>query len=280
MVYIFILLIIIGIIVSLLGWLANLVGGAGNLIIIVVVLAAAYLVFSWEGVFTVIGVAVVGLLIIRLLGRAGTFLVGQLGRAGTFLSRKLEQHDNMARETAMIKRQTQAERQTHENDQALMEELNKNCFWLGCMNADKWKKKLPNFVGKNYSTSFDTITANFAKQIEQQHIIQNNDWFEPYMLYVLDHPGGSTVTKMLNEVNCPQLKMTHITPDGDLINTWLVRGTKRVSKDVPELFRMTFIKDINENVFTPTEYLKKLYGDKSSNSRNDAHVEEINFDDL
>lgn len=265
--YLIVGLIVLGLIIQLFEWLANLIGGKGRLVVIITVLVVAYLATSWEGVFSVVVLGVVGFVVVKLLGKTGKFV-----------RKTIEDHDNAARETAKIKQETQNTKLIHDNDRALLDELNKNCYWLGCMNADSWKKKLPNFVGKKYTSSFESITQNFAKQIEQQHIIQNNDWFEPYKVYVLNHPGGATVTKMLNEVNCPQLKMTHCTPDGDLINTWLVRGTKRVSKDVPELFRMTFIKEINENVFTPTEYLKKLYGAKEEPAY--SHVEEINFDDL
>ncbi len=265
--YIIIGLIILGLITSFFEWLSDLVGGALPLIIIIAVLVTSYLAFSWEGVFTVIAIAVVGAIVI-----------GLLKKAGIYVNDKVEAHDKRAKETAQIKQQTQAEQITHNNDAALMQELAKNCTWLGYMDAQMWAAKLSNFVGRSYSTSFEEVTSNFAKQIEQQYILQNDDWFEPYKLYVLNHPGGSTVTKMIAEVDCPQLKMTHCTPDGDLINTWLMRGTKAISRDVPALFNVTFIKDINENLFTPTLYLKKLYS--VAETAEDNHVEEISFDDL
>ena len=109
--------------------------------------------------------------------------------------------------------------------------------------------------------------------------MQNNDWFEPFKLYILNHPGGSTVTKMLHEVNCPQLRMTHSTPDGDLLNTWLIRGTKKENKDVPALFSSTFIKEMNESVFTPTPYLQKLYGN-SDEAQEVNHVTEFDINEL
>lgn len=260
--------VIISIIVSIFSWLADLVGGGGRLFAIIAVLVISFLAFSWKGVFAVIGIAI-GVVVI----------VGLLGEAGHFIGNKLEAHDQTVQETARIKRETQAEKQIHDNDNALIEELNRNCSCLGYMNEAKWKKKLPNFVNRVYSSSFEEITSNFARQIEQQHILQNDDWFEPYKLYVLNHPGGSTVTQMLNEVDCPQLRMTHCTSDGDLINTWLMRGTKNISRDVPALFGNQFINDINENVFRPTNYLKKLYG-ASTTSSTDNNREEIDFNNL
>lgn len=258
-------LIILALVISLFSKLAELVGGSGPLIVIIVILVIAYLAFKWTGVLVVIALPFVGV---------------ALSEAGKFIKREVKQHDQRAKETAQIIQKTQSDKLAHDNDTSLMQELNQNCYWLGCMNEEKWKKKLPNYVQRQYSTSFEAITTNFAKQLEQQQIRQNDNWFEPFKQYVLAHPGGSTVTKMLHEVNCPQLKMTHITPDGDLVNTWLMKGTKRVSQDVPPLFRSTFIREMNENVFTPTEYLKKLYGADASAEQPVSQVEEINFDDL
>ncbi len=265
--YLIIGLIVISIIYSIFSKLSELVGGPGILITIIVVLAVAYFAFSWVGVLAVIGIAI-GLLVI----------VGLLGEAGHFIGRKVDEHDQKMQETARINQETQTTKLMHDNDHALLEELNRNCFWLGYMNAEKWKKKLPNFVDRVYSSSFEEITLNFARQIEQQHIVQNNDWFEPYKLYILNNNAG-TVSKMLNEVDCPQLKMTHCTPDRDLINTWMMRGTERVSMDVPELFECHLIKDMNENLFTPTKYLKNLYGVSTASSEN-VHREDIDINDL
>ena len=265
MVYIIIGIIVIGII----AWLAEQVGGIIPLIVIVGVIIILSVFGLWPYALGFAAFCAIGYAIVNLLGKAGKYVGDQV-----------EQHDKSEKEKAQIYQQTQADIQAHNNDALLMEELSKNCYWLGYMNDDMWKKKLPNYVNRQYSTDFVTMTRNFAKQIEQQHILQNDDWFEPFKLYVLNHPGGSTVTKMLHEVNCPQLKMTHATPDGDLVNTWLVRGTKRANKDVPPLFSSTFIKDMNESVFTPTPYLKKLYGINNEDLQEVNHVAEISFDDL
>lgn len=269
MTYIIIALVVLGIIVSLFQWLSDLVGGAGRLIVIIIILVGSFVVASWEGVLTAVVVATGGYIAVRLFGKAGKYIGSQV-----------EQHDKNKKETAKINQQTQQAKQIHSNDTVLMNELSKNCFWLGYMNKEKWLKKLPNYANKQYSSDFGTITFNFAKQIEQQHIVQNDDWFEPFKLYILNHPGGSTVTKMLHEVDCPQLKMTHSTPDGDLLNTWLMRGTKKANKDVPALFSATFIKEMNENVFTPTVYLQKLYDVNTGTDPERNHATEISFDDL
>lgn len=273
---IIILYIVFSIIGAIFGWigdiftsLSDLVGGRSRLIVIAILLIASYLLGSWAGVFALAALVAIGYVILSLL-------IG----AGKFVGKQVEQHDERKKETALIKHETQEKKHTHDNDEALMNELSKNCYWLGYMNEEMWTKKLSNYANRQYSTDFKTITSNFAKQIEQQHILQNDDWFEPFKLYILNHPGGSTVTKMLHEVSCPQLKMTHSTPDGDLLNTWLVRGTKIANKDVPELFNSTFIQEMNESVFTPTPYLQKLYADTVDDSQEIHHVTEISFDDL
>lgn len=265
MVYIIIGIIVLGII----GWLAEKVGGFVPLLIIIGLIIVLSVFGLWPYALGFAAICGVGYAIIKVLGNAGKYVGDQV-----------KEHDARQKETAQINQKTQADKQMHSNDVALMEELSKNCYWLGYMTDDMWLKKLPNYASKRYSTDFRTITSNFAKQIEQQHITQNGDWLEPFKLYILNHPGGSTVTKMLHEVDCPQLKMTHSTPDGDLLNTWLVRGTKKANKDVPALFSSTFIKEMNESVFTPTPYLKKLYGGNDEGGQEVNHATEISFDDL
>lgn len=271
MVYIIIGLIVCGIIV----WLAKKAGGIVPLIIIIGLIIGLIIVLSvfglWSYALGFAAICAVGYAIVKLLEKAGKYVGDQV-----------EQHDKNQKETAKINQKTQADKQMHTNDAKLMEELEKNCCSLGYIDDEGWLKKLPNYAGKQYSTDFRTITSNFAKQIEQQHIIQNDEWFEPFIHYILDHPGGSSVSKMLNEVKCPQLQWTHSTPDGDLLNTWLVRGTQKANKDVPALFSSTFIEDkeMNESVFTPTPYLKKLYGGNNERAQEVNHVTEISFDDL
>lgn len=263
MLQIIIMAVCIVLVISFVSWLAEKVGGGTNLFIISVVLVVAYLAFSWTGVFAVIAIALLGLGVVALLEKAGDML---------------EEHDMKASERAKIKQEMQSESIKNSNDSALMHELEKRCMYLGYMDEKKWEETLPNFRNREYSTSFQEITSNFAKQVELQYVWQNKNWFDPYKQYILEHPDGSTVTKMLAEVDCPALKMTHGVEDGDLINTMLQRGTIRKSEDVPPLFHATFIKDLNEWLYTPTDYLQRLSGKKAGTK--EKHTEEIDFDDL
>ncbi|GFP76643.1 hypothetical protein [Clostridium fungisolvens] len=266
---IIIVLIILGIMYAVFQKLADFVGGSKTLIVIIVILLIAYLAFSWKGVFSVIGAAIGVVLLIALLGTAGSFI-----------SKTVETHDKEMKETAEIKQKTQISKEMHDNDTALRNELDMNCRWLGVMSEQMWMAKLPNYVNKKYSTSFNNITKNFATQMEQQNITQNDEWFQPFLMYVIANPQGTTVTKMLNEVSCPQFYATHITPNGDILNTRMIRGTKRVNKDVPPLFEERFIKEMNESLFVPTRYALKLYSTDSSSSETISHTEEIDFNDL
>lgn len=255
-----IILIILGAIISS---IHEVIGWVGFAIIGFFILA--FLAFSWTGVFVVICVVLAGFII--------KVVASHIGNA-------VKQHDDKNIEMATINKQTQETKITNENDRALMEELENNCGWLGYMNSQMWRQKLPNYANRRYTTTFEYITMNFAKQIEQQYILQNMDWFKPYREYVVKHEGGASVTKMLNEVECEPLKRTHITPDGDLINTLLDRGTVSANKDVPPLFRKTYIEEMNEYIYVPTNYLKKLYGIEIDVSQNNNNSEEIDFNDL
>ncbi len=262
--YIIMGLIIIAIIYGIFMGLAELVGGVVPLIIIIVALILSFLAFSWKGVFAVVGAVIVIALLIK---------------TGEYLKKIIKEHDDSARETARITQETQAKQLVHDNDAALLNELNKNCHTLGYMNATMWRIQLPNFVEKKYSSSFEDITKKFAEQMENQYILKNKDWFEVYKIYIVQHSGGRTVSQMLSEVNCPQLKKTHCTPNVDLLNMQLEKGLEKESKDIPALFNRTYIEKINEYLYTPTKYLEKLYNTNLS-TNDDMQKKEINYDDL
>ena len=63
------------------------------------------------------------------------------------------------------KRITEKLRETHENDIILKNVLQSTCTHLGYMPPKEWEKKLGNYKNKEYTTSFEEITQNFAKQM-------------------------------------------------------------------------------------------------------------------
>lgn len=279
--YIIIGIIIIGVIVAILEAVWNIAGGilliiyknlniicknlldaVGKhaLIITSILCVIAFLAFSWGGV-----------LVVAIGGLGIACILNKIGQA-------LKVHDKSIKDTAKINQKTQWDRIAQQNEMALTQELDTNCRRLGFMNSAMWASKLPNYGDRIYQSSFDSITLNFAKQMEEQNILQNDDWFEAFFQYILDHPNGSTPTKLLNEVSCPQLQVTHITPDIELLEIRLKKGTQWVSRDVPPLFKEISLQDVNENLYVPTKYALNTYGSESNSA--DIHQNEMRFEDL
>ena len=255
-----IVLVVGAIVIGLLKYLLEEHGVAVGLIIVLIIV---FSLFGWIGVLAAIAIAAVVVGIVCLV---------------QFIGKTVEEHDKQKKETAKINFATQIKKEAFENETALLEELNLNCRWLGYMNDEMWQRKFPNYMDKKYATDFKEITANFAKQTEQQYITQNNEWFQPFLRYIIEHPQGSTPTKMINEVNCPQFNATHFTPNIVLLKKKLKEGTQRVSKDVPPLFEEIPLSEIADCLYVPTKYALKLYGKEEKEFG--VKQEEISFSDL
>jgi len=241
--------------------------GPSTLLVTSVLCVLGYFAFSWAGVF-----------VIAAVGISISLAVQQIAKAGRHITHTLEVHDKEKTKTALINQQTAHKKAILENERALKEELENHCRWLGFMDATSWHKKLPNYVDKEYTTSFDAITQNFAKQMEQQNITQNEDWFAVFMEYIIAHPAGITRTKLLNEVHCPQLAATHSTPNAVLLQRQLTVCTKRKSADVPALLKEQPLANYDEPLYLPTDYAKKLYG--ATSIAEGSHQIELSFDEL
>lgn len=236
--------------------------GPITVVITLILCVIAYFAYSW-----------IGVLVVAIGGLGVAYLLKQARYA-------LEKHDESRRETAKINKDTQQAQAMQENEFALREELDKNCRELGCMNAEEWERKLPNYKNKLYQSSFDSITKNFAQQMEQQEILQNDDWFQPFFQYILNK-NQATPTKLLSEVSCPQLNITHITPDLQLLKAQLKKYTKRVSEDVPALLKEQPVA-LSEPLYVPTKYAKQIKGaqDSSSNDSGTMNKKEFDINDL
>lgn len=261
-------LFVLGLLMNLFEFLSDTIGKT-TVIIILVLDVIAYFAGSLRTVF-----------IVTAIGIGISLLVKLIGKAGDNISRTIKDHDREKKQTAKINQSTQFSKEAHSNEVALQAELNSNCRWLGYMNSQMWGDKLSNYKSRRYEKSFEKITQNFAKQMEQQNITQNDDWFQPFLKYIITHSQGVTVTKLLNEVNCPQLHATHATPDKQLLHERLMRGTERISRDVPPIFKEVPIAEMSESLFVPTQYALKLYGSSEGNSETISHSQEISFDDL
>lgn len=261
--YIVIALIVIGIISSIIEKLSDMVGGRKVLVVLIVLYIVSFLALSWIGVL-IITVVLAILALIRSLGRG--------------ISSVVKDHDEEKKNIAQIKQNTQISKEIHDNDMALDTELRKNCTKLGYMNVAMWKAKLPNYVNKQYSEDFTEITYKFAKQIEAQNITQNDDWFQPFVNYLVIHPQGATVIKMLSEVQCLQFNYTHATPDENILYNRLIQGTKRIQGDVPPVFSHTSVGE-NGEIFTLSAYGQKLYCTNNFMAK-ESHVTEMDISEL
>lgn len=241
--------------------------GRSTLLVTGVLCVLGYFAFSWPGVF-----------VIAVLGIGISLLTQQIAKAGRHISHTIEVHDQEKTKKAQIQQQTAHEKAVQENERALQEELEKNCGWLGYTNSKKWHEKLSNYANKEYATSFDTITENFAIQKELQNITQNETWFTPFLEYIVAHPAGSTPTKLLNEVHCPQLYVTHHTPNKILLQKQLTACTKAKSGDVPALLKKQPLSGYDEPLYLPTRYAQKLYGQNVVPE--ESHQMELSFEDL
>ena len=263
-----IILFVIGIIYAVFSWLIETirdivekVGWVG--ICAFLALIIAYFTYSWKGVAITAGVEAGFVLLVSLLSETRKTVL---------------EHDKNKKEIAKINNATQKNREKHNNEAALLKELETNCRWLGYMDDEKWKQKLPNYIQKSYETDFFQIVRNFARQMEEQNITNNNDWFMPYMQYIAEKGISGTVTKLINEVNCPQLRITHSTPDETLLESKLKESCEKASEDTPALLeeQSTQIGII----YRLTPYAERMYGKELENHEEIACSEEISMDDL
>lgn len=243
MFYIIVGIIVIGIIGFIIGKIKEGIDvlsdavGSMTLIITAILCVVAFLAFSW-----------IGVLVVAAVGLGLSFILKNSKEA-------LEDHDKRKKETALINRKTTEIDIRHKNQMALQEELNKNCKWLGEVNADTWRTILPNYVNKEYETSFESITENFAKQIEEGFILQNEDWFNVYLQFIAKKNKGYSVDQLLSFVNCPQMQMTHVTSTKKMLGEKLEEKCKRAASGEPPLLK----KEAGET-YWPTEYASKKLG--------------------
>lgn len=266
--YIIIVIVVLGLIGVLFQWIAD---GGWKILLVIGLPVVAYFATGWMGVLAIVVMEIA---------------IGLIGSAAGWFKRTTEEHDERKKEIAQINQVTQANKEAYENEQSLFEVLDKDCRNLGYMNRTLWKEKLQNYEQKNYSTDFYEIVENFAKQIEEQKITYSDDWFKSYWGYVVSHPMGSTIPKMLEEVPVPpQLLATHITRDDILLKNKLDQLSEARGKDRPALFSKQIETSDAGTLYKPTRYgereWKRMSGeDVSLLETPQAEAQEIDFDDL
>ncbi|MBO5373186.1 MAG: hypothetical protein J6A75_10795 [Lachnospiraceae bacterium] len=140
------------------------------------------------------------------------------------------------------------------NQIALQKELEKHCEFLGAMTSKKWREKLPGYANREYETSFDQITRDFAKEMEK-NISHDHMFLYPYIQAILENDKGYTAAQLLETVNYMGLglKITHVTPDVILLNRMLKAESEERKGKEP-----SFIKEKN-GVFFPSELGQKKH---------------------
>lgn len=217
-------------------------------------------------------------LVIALIIQVGIQVVIKIVKLiGNAIDRNAEKNN----QTAKLKQETSVIQLYKKFQGQLHDELENNCKRLGYMNLNRWQKKLPNYVEKDRSLNineFDDTVHNFAVQQEEQNITQNGNWFKPFESYIIEHPQGSTLTKLIKEVSCPALLLTHVTPDRKLVAKRLEKGCKKISEDVPAVFEKVPMQNGDEFLYIPSKYL--LHREGKDSSLKPAVQTEISFDDL
>ena len=242
MVYIVILLIVIGVLWEMLGAIKEFIEEHWDVI--------------WK-LALAIGVGVVlgppGIMVALIL--FGIYAIVKKNRDGKLKEKQVEQS------TAIHNAKVNDTQIRHMNDMELKLALESNCKNLGIMDEQGWRRVLSNYTHKEYETSFDEITMNFAKQIEDQYIAKTaSDWMQKFEEYISQRPGGCPIDKMLEEVDCDALRMTHITPTKKILEHYLNEGTRKISDDILPKFSIS--NTDNLVMYKPTKYLQHLYENK------------------
>ena len=146
MIYFLVFLVLLGVVCYVVQGIIDTVGGGKNLLLII-------------GGIALVILAVKGGFIIPLLIIAA-FVYGIKTLSGAVHS-----HGVNTKVAAEKNAQTAESQERHNNEPALQHELETNCRHLGYMSLQDWHNKLPNYTGKKYLTSFDSIVKNFASQV-------------------------------------------------------------------------------------------------------------------
>ena len=180
------------------------------------------------------------------------------------------------------------------NEEELNKYLNDNCLKCGYVTLNTWKKMLPQYVTRQYDTSFEEITMNFSHRIEKEYIEQDSTlkWLDPAVLYLIKNSMADVLE--LEKVPSENLNYTHITPNAQLIfeamenlcKAKVINGKHMIQKITLEDDGVRKQLNLSDDVSVPM-YYKAAYkiNDHFKNMRKDGiegniDSEEVSFDDL
>lgn len=119
----------------------------------------------------------------------------------------------------------------------LKKHLEEYCLKCGYMDNLSWKKLLPDFASKQYITSFQQITDEFAKQVQSIYIdhAEGLPWLQPVTDYLSKNIMADVYE--LSKISNPGLEYTHRTPDAKLIREGMDRLSVAMEKEGKKLIQ-------------------------------------------
>ncbi|MBU3178390.1 hypothetical protein KPL47_18865 [Clostridium estertheticum] len=180
------------------------------------------------------------------------------------------------------------------NEKQLNSFLRNSCMQMGCMDVAAWVKKLPQFAGKSYNSSFGSITSEFALAMEKKYITDDPklSWLDPATNY-LKKAFAADVWE-LERIPSKILEYTHCTSNGKLIqeameqisDNKIINGKHLVQKASLEAEAVCKDHYFNSIESVPDYYLylytiNEYFRERSvSKDESNMETEEMSLDDL
>ena len=146
---------------------------------------------------------------------------------------------------------------------------------IGFVTMQDIEKMLSRYSNKKYpmDMTFCAIVSEYINDSEKQNFVNNKKWAEPYVQHIISI-GVRSLSQLLEEVDGPIRHFMHFTPDETLLYSALEEYTVKKDIDTPAILSKN---EINGTiVYQPTEYGIRLYNGTLSHSES----EEIDFDNL
>lgn len=256
MVNIIIVLIVLGIVISILVWIADHIKGILWGAVVIVFLGICF----W---------------LIENHITAFMFLIG--GIVIIIISYLIWQASNTVLASSKNYMKVNSENRLQQNEEKLLQKLtdiaSKNK--IGFITMQDVEKMLSRYSNKKYplDMTFSAIVAEFINDSEKQNFVNNKKWAEPYVQYIISI-GVRSLSQLLEEIDGPLRHFMHFTPDETLLYKALDEYTLKKDVDTPAILTKS---EINGTiVYQPTDYGIRLYNGTLSHSES----EEIDFDTL
>lgn len=181
--------------------------------------------------------------------------------------RRIQEHDANEIKKAEILERTEKSKRASLNKEELERYLEKECMRMGQMDREDWHRLLANYVRKEYPIPFDSITYNFAQQMEEKILIQRDDWFKSYLEFIVDNGSGRrfNINQLLAKVKCEQFEITHNTSNRDLLQSKLDEAVK--GKGTAPLLKTTKDNEGMTLYYASASLLREYGFDNNKNKR-------------